>query len=57
MPLKNGMITTKMVDITNGEIMKDYKGELKDILVGAVAALLMIGIPMAVYVYRTGGIS
>ena len=37
--------------------MKDYKGELKDILVGAAAALLMFGIPMAVYVYRTGGIS
>lgn len=33
-----------------GEIMKD-------LIAGAVAALLMIGIPMAVYVYRTGGIS
>ena len=40
-----------------GGNMKDYRGELKDILVGAVAALLMFGIPMAVYVYRTGGIS
>jgi hypothetical protein len=30
---------------------------MKDILAGAIAALLMIGIPMAVYVYKTGGIS
>jgi len=30
---------------------------MKDLIAGAIAALLMIGIPMAVYVYRTGGIS
>lgn len=30
---------------------------MKDLIAGVLAALLMFGIPMAVYVYRTGGIS
>lgn len=37
--------------------MKDNRGELIDILVGAVAGLLMFGIPAVVYMWRTGGIS
>jgi len=37
--------------------MKDFHGELIDILVGAVAGLLMFGIPAVVYMWRTGGIS
>lgn len=30
---------------------------MKDLIVGVLAGLLMFGIPMAVYVYKTGGIS
>ena len=40
-----------------GGNMKDNRGELIDILVGALAGLLMFGIPMVVYVLRTGGVS
>ena len=37
--------------------MKDNRGGLIDILVGALAGLLMFGIPMVVYVWRTGCVS
>lgn len=37
--------------------MKDYRGEFKDILWGAVAAVLMLAPAMVVYVYKTGGIN
>ena len=37
--------------------MKDNRGELIYILVGALAGLLMFGIPAIVYVLRTGGVS
>ena len=40
-----------------GGNMKDNRGELIDILVGALAGLLMFGIPAVVYVLRTGGVS
>ena len=44
-------------DKFKGEIMKDNRGELIDILVGVLAGLLMFGIPAVVYVLRTGGVS
>jgi hypothetical protein len=31
--------------------------DMKDIIVGVIAGLLMFGIPAVVYVLRTGGIS
>ena len=37
--------------------MKDFRGEWIDILVGALAGVLMFSIPAIVYVWRTGGIS
>jgi len=37
--------------------MQDFRGEWIDILVGALAGVLMFGIPAIVYVWRTGGIS
>jgi len=40
-----------------GEIVKDYKGELKDVLWGAVAAILMLAPAMVAYVWKTGGLS
>jgi len=40
-----------------GEIVKDYKGEWKDLFWGAVAAILMLAPAMAVYIWKTGGLS
>jgi len=40
-----------------GKQMKDYRGEWKDVLWGAVAAILMLAPAMVVYVYKTGGIN
>jgi len=37
--------------------MKDFKGEWKDVLWGAVAAILMLAPAMFAYIYKTGGIS
>jgi hypothetical protein len=40
-----------------GEIVKDYKGSNKDLFWGAVAAILMLAPAMAVYIWKTGGLS
>lgn len=37
--------------------MKDYKGELIDLVYGAIAAILMLAPAMFVYIYKTGGVS
>jgi hypothetical protein len=37
--------------------MKDYKGSNKDLFWGAVAAILMLAPAMAVYIWKTGGLS
>jgi RNAse (barnase) inhibitor barstar len=37
--------------------MKDYKGENKDFLWGAIAAVLMLAPAMIVYIWKTGGLS
>ena len=48
---------TKQKKFFKGGFMKDHKGSNKDLFWGAVAAILMLAPAMAVYIWKTGGLS